>query len=263
MDVIRDLYGKFRLLGLNIRLSPKTPPGRKNALYLLVSASHCSGAYYEVHTEWHGIHAGEGMPATDCVSASLMLFPCCRRTPDSLPMLAIRMFMPAKYLPGDTSAAGIEPPGHHPSSRKKKNPPPGVLLPARNGVLPMRKKQLAIYTEAHPADLYFSIRCHTTKQHISQAKKHRRFITVVTLKEAFKLCRIQDHAAIYLYDDIGNIHGIGIPLIMTGKEVREKFKKNSYVTAIAPHFCCGEYKGFVFELKSDEKKGRSIKHVSK
>lgn len=85
---------------------------------------------------------------------------------------------------------------------------------------------------------------------------------MITLKEAFKLCRIQDREVVQFCDDINDVHGFNslhryYP--MTGKQVRKKYDMlNTYVTAIdACIDCDGEYEGFVFEIKTNNGKERT------
>ncbi|MCI8843255.1 MAG: hypothetical protein HFF08_03990 [Oscillospiraceae bacterium] len=71
---------------------------------------------------------------------------------------------------------------------------------------------------------------------------------MITLKEAFKLCRIDDREVVHFCDSVEQEKMWSWP--MTGKEVREKYDmKNTIVTSILPHFCCGEFKGFSFVLR--------------
>lgn len=75
---------------------------------------------------------------------------------------------------------------------------------------------------------------------------------MVTLKEAFKLCRIDDREVIYLCDSVENERCWSNP--MTGKQVREKYDmQRTVVTAIVPHFCFGEFEGFSFIIREKEK----------
>ena len=70
---------------------------------------------------------------------------------------------------------------------------------------------------------------------------------MVTLKEAFKLCRVDDRQVIHLCDSVEMAQMWSRP--MTGKEVREKYDmKHTMVTAIFPHFCIGEFEGFTFVI---------------
>ena len=67
---------------------------------------------------------------------------------------------------------------------------------------------------------------------------------MISLKEAFKLCDIDDRNVVYFCDDPKNFIWAKP---MTGKEVREKYDmKNTLVSKICPYFCMGEYEGFVF-----------------
>ena len=71
---------------------------------------------------------------------------------------------------------------------------------------------------------------------------------MVTLREAFNLCRVDDDEVIYLCDSVENVTMRCIPV--TGKEVRGKYDmRNTIVTSIVPHFCVGEYVGFTFIIK--------------
>ncbi len=70
---------------------------------------------------------------------------------------------------------------------------------------------------------------------------------MVTLKEAFRLCRVDDRQVIHLCDSVEQAQMWSWP--MTGKEVREKYDmKHTMVTAIFPHFCIGEFEGFTFVI---------------
>lgn len=76
---------------------------------------------------------------------------------------------------------------------------------------------------------------------------------MVTLKEAFKLCRIDDREVIHLCDSVENERCWSNP--MTGKQVRERYDmKRTMVTAIVPHFCFGEFEGFSFIISETGKK---------
>lgn len=71
---------------------------------------------------------------------------------------------------------------------------------------------------------------------------------MITLREAFNLCRVDGNEVIYLCDSIENATMWSTPL--TGKEVRDKYDmQNTMVTYIVPHFCVGEYEGFTFVIK--------------
>lgn len=68
---------------------------------------------------------------------------------------------------------------------------------------------------------------------------------MITLREAFKLCSIEDREIVHFRDSMENEPTPGF--MATGKEVREKYNmKNIMVTAIMPYFCCGEFEGFTF-----------------
>lgn len=68
---------------------------------------------------------------------------------------------------------------------------------------------------------------------------------MITLKEAFKLCRIEDREIVHFRDRMENEQTPGF--LVTGKGVKEKYDmKNTLVTAILPRFCCGEFGGFTF-----------------
>lgn len=76
---------------------------------------------------------------------------------------------------------------------------------------------------------------------------------MVTMKEAFKLCRIDDREVIHLCDSVENEPCWSSP--MTGKQVREKYDmQRTMVTAIVPHFCFGEFEGFSFIISEKRKK---------
>lgn len=70
---------------------------------------------------------------------------------------------------------------------------------------------------------------------------------MISLKEAFKLCRIDDEEVVFLSDSIEYEASFSIP--MTGREVRNKYDmKKTTVTAIVPHGFYG-FNGFAFIIK--------------
>lgn len=70
---------------------------------------------------------------------------------------------------------------------------------------------------------------------------------MISLKEAFKLCRVDDDEVIFLSDSIE--HSVSFSVPMTGKEVRNKYDmRNTVVTAIVPHGYYG-FDGFAFIIK--------------
>ena len=71
---------------------------------------------------------------------------------------------------------------------------------------------------------------------------------VITLKEAFKLCRIDDGEIVRLRDSGSRDLISARPL--TGREVRNRYDmKNTFVTEIAPRFIGGNYEGFLFIIR--------------
>ncbi len=80
---------------------------------------------------------------------------------------------------------------------------------------------------------------------------------MITLKEAFKLCRINDGEVIHLCDSVENARCWSWP--MTGREVRNKYDmRNTMVTAIIPHCSDFEFNGFTFILRRTEKVEKEI-----
>lgn len=74
---------------------------------------------------------------------------------------------------------------------------------------------------------------------------------MITLKEAFRLCGIDDQEVVHLTDNKEDINFWTWP--MTGREVREKYDmKHTMVTDIRSHFNWGEYEGFTFVIKLDK-----------
>ena len=70
---------------------------------------------------------------------------------------------------------------------------------------------------------------------------------MITLKEAFKLCRIGDSEIVRLRDSSRDWIS-ACPL--TGQEVRNRYDmKNTFVTEIAPRFTGGNYEGFLFMIR--------------
>lgn len=70
---------------------------------------------------------------------------------------------------------------------------------------------------------------------------------MITLKEAFKLCRVDDGEVIYLCDNVEYAPLWSWPI--TGTEVRKKYDmRRTMVTAIMPHYCVGEFDGFTFVI---------------
>lgn len=75
---------------------------------------------------------------------------------------------------------------------------------------------------------------------------------MITLKEAFKLCRVDDREVVHLCDGIENALMWSWP--MTGLEIRNKYDmQRTMVSAIMPHFCVGEYEGFTFVISEGGK----------
>lgn len=73
---------------------------------------------------------------------------------------------------------------------------------------------------------------------------------MVTLKEAFKLCRVDDREVLHLCDNLEYEKMWSVP--MTGRQVKEKYDmRNTLVTAIVPHFCFGEFEGFTFVIRKE------------
>lgn len=73
---------------------------------------------------------------------------------------------------------------------------------------------------------------------------------MVTLKEAFKLCGVDDREVVHFSDRREDAGIWSWP--MTGQEVRQKYDmKNTMVTDIRPYFFCGEYEGFMFIIKKE------------
>lgn len=71
---------------------------------------------------------------------------------------------------------------------------------------------------------------------------------MITLKEAFKLCHVDDKEVVHFQDSVKATYIDKWP--MTGKETREKYDmKNTMVAAILPHFCMGEFEGFCFVIR--------------
>ncbi len=74
---------------------------------------------------------------------------------------------------------------------------------------------------------------------------------MITLKEAFKLCGVDDREVIHFADSLDSANLWSWPL--TGQEVRQKYDmKNTLVTAIRPHFCCGEFEGVTFIIQKSK-----------
>lgn len=77
---------------------------------------------------------------------------------------------------------------------------------------------------------------------------------MITLIEAFKLCRIEDREVVWLSDSVDDELFCSFPI--TGKEVRNKYDmKNTLVTAIVPHGYC-EFEGFAFIVKKTDRQPR-------
>lgn len=77
---------------------------------------------------------------------------------------------------------------------------------------------------------------------------------MITLKAALKLCRVDDREVVHLCDKVEYAQLWSEP--MTGREIKNHYDlKRTMVTAIIPHFCCGEYEGFTFviEKKKEDK----------
>lgn len=75
---------------------------------------------------------------------------------------------------------------------------------------------------------------------------------MITLKEALRLCRIDDDEVVHLCDRIEDMPMWSWP--MTGRETKNKYDlKRTMVTAIFPYFCCGEYEGFAFVVDNPNK----------
>lgn len=70
---------------------------------------------------------------------------------------------------------------------------------------------------------------------------------MISLREAFKLCRIDDDEVVYLSDSIEHEASYSVP--MTGKDIKNKYDmRNTSVTAIVPHGFFG-FEGFAFIIK--------------
>ena len=71
---------------------------------------------------------------------------------------------------------------------------------------------------------------------------------MIPLKEAFKLCCIDDREIVGLRDSGSKNLISTCPL--TGREVRNKYDmKNTFVTEIAPRFLYDDYEGFLFVIR--------------
>lgn len=70
---------------------------------------------------------------------------------------------------------------------------------------------------------------------------------MITLKEAFKLCRVDDGEVIHLCDNVEYAPLWSLPI--TGAEIRKKYDmRRTMVTAIIPHYYFGEFDGFTFVI---------------
>lgn len=70
---------------------------------------------------------------------------------------------------------------------------------------------------------------------------------MITLTQAFRLCRVRDDEVVYLRKPSVSFNW---PSIYTGKEVREKYDmKHTMVTEIHPRFSFGEFEGMEFIVK--------------
>ena len=78
---------------------------------------------------------------------------------------------------------------------------------------------------------------------------------MISLKEAFRLCRIDDREVVHLCD---NPEGSAIwSWPITGKEIREKYDlRNTIVTEIRPYFCMGEFEGVLFIIKKRKRRDK-------
>lgn len=72
---------------------------------------------------------------------------------------------------------------------------------------------------------------------------------MITLSQAFKLCKIRDDELVYLRRSnvsFATLRGLDI---YTGKYIREKMDmKKIWVVSIRPFFSFGEYEGMEFEV---------------
>ncbi len=79
---------------------------------------------------------------------------------------------------------------------------------------------------------------------------------MITLREAFKLCNIEDSEVLWLCDRLEGANFWSWPV--TGREVREKFDmRNTMVTAIENKFHFSEWEGFLFIIKKGGETGEN------
>ena len=73
---------------------------------------------------------------------------------------------------------------------------------------------------------------------------------MITLREAFKLCDIEDHEVVWFCDRLEQANLWKWP--MTGKEVRQKYDmRKTKVVRIIASFSDWDYNGFLFVIKKE------------
>lgn len=75
---------------------------------------------------------------------------------------------------------------------------------------------------------------------------------MITLKEAFRLCKVDGREVIYLSDKPEEHGSWSQSWPMTGKQVKDRYDmRNTKVIAIEPHYCCCEFVGFKFVIREE------------
>lgn len=74
---------------------------------------------------------------------------------------------------------------------------------------------------------------------------------MVTLREAFNLCKIKDDEVVFLRNSEETSLLTHTPIL--GRKIRNKYDmRKTMVSDISPHFVCGEYEGFAFTIQSGQ-----------